>query len=65
MAYHGPAVCDKTGLNTGHPSVGDIVGSIVVRFQEREKCTNGKEISVLVKNRHLDNEVADESSKRF
>jgi hypothetical protein len=50
---HGLAICDGTGWDTGCPSVGDIVGTIVVRLKERKECANGKDISVLVKNRHL------------
>ena len=44
---------------------GEIIGTNVVRFQERENCTNGKDICVLVKNRHLDNWIVDGNSKRF
>ena len=52
--YHGLAVCDRTRRNTGSPSVGDIVGTIVVRFQERGERANGKDVSVFVKDWHLD-----------
>jgi hypothetical protein len=52
--YHSLAVCNRTGGNASCPSVGNIVGTIVVRFKKRKECANGKDIGVLVKNRHLD-----------